>query len=97
MTRNMIFGGILAGAIALIGVSSLFSENDNRNRYDDDGDTVRIVVNGEMIVPDGSVVIERRGDYVFVNSKNGRVNCTKNGGSVIVDRKGGNKLEVICD
>ncbi len=97
MTRNMIFGGILFGAIALIGVSSLFSVSDNSERDDDDSEIIRIVVNGETIVSDGSIVIERRGDYVFVISEDGRVNCTQNGGSVVVDREDGNTLEIICD
>lgn len=96
MTKNMMFGAIVAGAVVLIGLSSLFSESDSRD-YNDDNNRIRLVVNGETIVTDGSIIIEKRGDDVYVSSGNGRVNCTKNGGSVVVDRDGSNKLEIICD
>lgn len=97
MTRNMIFGGALVGAIALIGISSLFSDDDGRDWDDDDDHRVRVVVNGETIVTSGSILIEGRGDDIIVVTDDGRINCTDNGGTVIVDREDGNKVEIICD
>lgn len=93
MTRNQIFGVAICGAIVMIAASSLFST--------DTGDYGEVIVrmDGESggFSIKGSVQIEQTSDGMLVHNGRETINCTKNGGRVVITRKDGSTTEIICE
>lgn len=84
MTRNMIFGGVMAGAIAIMAIASLLRPEPERS---DDGWGVKVSISGDEIVIEEDMV----------RTADSEVNCRKNGGSVTITRANGQEVTIICD
>jgi len=81
MTRNQLFIALAGGAVVLALVSASLTSEESR-----------------MFSGGGaSIEIENRGDEVIVHTKDGSINCTKNGGTVVIERADGSKTEITCD
>lgn len=92
MTRHQLFGAILLGAGALILISTAFSGD-----HDDDG--LQIVINGDKKrhLSGDSVEIESSSRGMIVHTKDGSIDCKKNGGTVVINRSDGSTTEITCD
>jgi len=84
MTRNMIFGGVLVGAVAIMAIASLIRPEPERS---EDGWGIKVTVSGD------DIVIEEN----MVRTADKEVDCRKNGGTVTITRSNGQEVTIICD
>ena len=99
MTRNMIFGGLIGGALVLIAINSLFSSDDRSDNWDgwDEDRRVEVHLDSDSdVVVSGGISVESRGNKTIVRTSEGSFDCSKNG-RVIIKREDGSTIEVICD
>ncbi|WP_262691747.1 hypothetical protein [Kordiimonas aestuarii] len=87
MTRNMIFGGAIAGVIAVVAISGFFSDN----RSSEASWSFSHEVSGDELV------IESDSRRTVVRTSKGDVDCDKNDGSVTITRANGQEITITCD
>lgn len=81
MTRNQLFIALAGGAVVLAVISGSLTSEKDKT----------------FSVTGASILVENRDDDVIVHTKDGSVNCTKNGGTVVIERADGTKTEITCD
>ncbi|NVJ99354.1 MAG: hypothetical protein HWE25_14465 [Alphaproteobacteria bacterium] len=92
MTRHQLFAAVMVGAGALILISSAFSSGE----YDDNFVVVVDHDRGHRLSGD-EVSIESNGSGLVVRTKDGTIDCKKNGGTVVINREDGSSTEITCD
>jgi|GEM_PF-1683512 len=94
MTRNQLFMALAGGATVLAVISAGLTSSDHA----DDHDGFLVIAGGDRVSVSGDdIEIESRGDSIVVHTKDGTINCTKNGGTVVIEREDGTKTEISCD
>jgi len=96
MTRNQIFGSAIGGIIVFMAIGSLFSDNDQRYRNDDD-DHRGYNVNIEVDVDGDEIVIKTIGGETVVFTKDGKIECESGQDSISVARDDGSVTIIACD
>lgn len=92
MTRNQIFGAALGGAGVLVLLSTVFSSDDQGKDY-----RIDFREGKRVVITDDSIEIENVGDDTLVHTKDGTINCTKNGGSVTITKSDGTTTVITCN
>lgn len=96
MTRNQIFGSAIGGIIIFMAIGSLFSDDDQRYRNDDD-DYRGYNVNIEVDVDGDEIVIKTIGGETVVFTKDGKIECENGQDSISVTRDDGSVTVIACD